>query len=150
MTFNLRDVIAGLLFVAIGGWFVASALDLELGTALRMGPGYFPLILACLLILLGLLVVVRGTRLPPAAIGTVPWRGALLILMAPVLFGLTVRGLGFVPALAIVVLVSSFGSRAMKPVTAVLVTVALTLFSILVFSYGLGLPLRRFGPWLGF
>lgn len=150
MTFNLRDVIAGLLFVAIGGWFVASALDLELGTALRMGPGYFPLILACLLILLGLLVVVRGTRLPPAAIGTVPWRGVLLILMAPVLFGLTVRGLGFVPALAIVVLVSSFGSRAMKPVTAVLVTVALTLFSILVFSYGLGLPLRRFGPWLGF
>lgn len=150
MTFNLRDVIAGLLFVAIGGWFVASALDLELGTALRMGPGYFPLILASLLIFLGLLVVVRGTRHPPVAIGSVPWRGLPLILMAPVLFGLTVRGLGFVPALVIVVLVSSFASRSMKPVTAVLVTVALTLFSIVVFSYGLGLPLRRFGPWLGF
>ena len=75
VTINLRDVAAGILFVAIGGWFVVSALELELGTALRMGPGYFPLVLAGLLILLGALVVIRGIRDRPAHIGSVAWRG---------------------------------------------------------------------------
>jgi hypothetical protein len=150
VTFNLRDVIAGALFVAIGAWFVVSALELEIGTALRMGPGYFPLILAGILILLGVLVVVRAMRDQPAAIGTVAWRGLPFILAAPVVFGLTIRGLGLVPALVLEVLLVCFASRSMRPLTAVCLAVALTAFCVGLFSYGLGLPLRRFGPWLDF
>jgi len=150
VTLNLRDVIAGALFVAIGGWFVVSALELEIGTALRMGPGYFPLILAGILIFLGVLVVVRAIRDRPAKMGKVAWRGLLFILAAPIVFGSTIRGLGLVPSLVLVVLLVSFASRSMRPVTAVCLTVALTAFCVAVFSYGLGLPLRRFGPWLEF
>lgn len=150
MTFNLRDVIAGVLFVAIGAWFVVSALELEIGTALRMGPGYFPLILAGVIVLLGVLIVVRAMRDQPAEIGKVAWRGLPFILAAPIVFGLTIRGLGLVPSLVLVVLLVSFASRSMRPVAAICLTVALTAFCIGLFSYGLGLPLRRFGPWLDF
>lgn len=149
MTLNLRDAAAGAVFVAAGGWFALNALDLEIGSALHMGPGYFPLILAGILVLLGIVIVVRALRDGPGEIGRVPWRGLLFILPAPILFGLTVRGLGMVLALAIVVLLVSFASRATRPLTAAMLTIGLTAFCILVFSFGLGLPQQRFGPWLG-
>jgi hypothetical protein len=41
-------------------------------------------------------------------------------------------------------------SLKMKLPAALLLAVAVTIFSTLVFSYGLGLPFRRFGPWLPF
>lgn len=150
MTVNVRDAAAGALFVGIGGWFAFSALNLDIGTALRMGPGYFPLILAGILIFLGVLIVVRALRADAGEIGPVAWRGLLFILPAPIVFGLTVRGLGMVLALVIIVLLVSHASRSMRPLTAACLAVGLTGFCVLVFSYGLGLPLRRFGPWLNF
>jgi hypothetical protein len=59
-----------------------------------------------------------------------------------------VRGLGLLPAIAIVALISSFASRRMKPVLAAGITVVLTVFCVLVFNVGLGLPIRLIGPWL--
>lgn len=150
MTVNVRDAAAGALFVGIGAWFAYSALNLDIGTAFRMGPGYFPLVLAGILILLGVVIVVLALRAGPGHIGPVAWRGLLFILPAPIVFGLTVRGLGMAPALAVIVLVVAYASRSMRPVTAICLTLALTVFCVGLFSFGLGLPLRRLGPWLGF
>jgi hypothetical protein len=149
MTVNVRDIGAGLIFIAIGILFGLGSIALEIGTALRMGPGYFPLVLAGILVVLGLMILAHGFRHPTAASLAVPWRGLVLILAAPVIFGLTVRGLGLVPAVMLVVLVSAFASRRMSVLLALVLTVALTLFCVLVFSLGLGLPLRLLGPWLG-
>jgi uncharacterized membrane protein len=150
MTVNVRDATAGALFVGIGGWFAFSALNLDIGTAFRMGPGYFPLILAGILTFLGVVIVVRSLRAGTGEIGPVAWRGMLFILPAPIVFGLTVRGLGMVLALVIIVLLVAHASRSMRPLTAACLAVGLTGFCFLVFSYGLGLPLPRFGPWLNF
>ncbi|RUY81986.1 tripartite tricarboxylate transporter TctB family protein, partial [Mesorhizobium sp. M7A.F.Ca.CA.001.10.2.1] len=46
------------LFIGFGAWFALQSLGLEIGTALRMGPGYFPLVLAIVLILLGAVILV--------------------------------------------------------------------------------------------
>jgi hypothetical protein len=148
MTVNIRDIGAGLIFIAIGILFGLGSLELELGTALRMGPGYFPLVLAGILVVLGVVILVQGFGHPTTGALVVPWRGLTLILAAPVVFGLTVRGLGLVPAVMLVVLISAFASRRMSVLLALVLTVALTLFCVLVFSFGLGLPLRLFGPWL--
>jgi hypothetical protein len=72
----------------------------------------------------------------------------LFILPAPIFFGLTVRGLGFVPSIFLTALIAAFASGRMKPLTALVLSAGLTLFSVLVFSYALGLPFQRFGPWL--
>jgi hypothetical protein len=150
MTVNVKDLGAGLIFIVIGLLFARGALNQEIGTALRMGPGYFPLVLAGILVALGVAIVVRGFG-HAAAPGwhVIPWRGLLFILASPIVFGLTVRGLGLAPAVALVVLLSSFASRRMSVPLALALTVGLTMFCVLVFSYGLGLPLRLFGPWLG-
>jgi hypothetical protein len=147
---NLRDLLAGLIFIAIGAFFAIGAGELEIGTALRMGPGYFPLVLACVLMALGLIIAGRSLVAGNALVGALPWRGMALILSAPAVFGLTVRGLGLVPALVVAVLIATFASQRANLLFASLLTLGLTLFCVLVFSYGLGLPLRLFGPWLRF
>lgn len=142
--------LCGALFVVVGLFFLVQSLGLEIGTAFRMGPGYFPLVLSGVLILLGLVILVQSTRAEGEPIGPIAWRGILLILPAPILFGLTVRGLGFVPAIFLSALVASFASSRMTPVVALILSALLTVFSVIVFSYGLGLPFERFGPWLRF
>jgi Tripartite tricarboxylate transporter TctB family len=148
MTFNVKDVGAGLIFIAIGLLFGLGSTGLEIGTSLRMGPGYFPLVLAGFLVALGLAIVAYGFGHTATGPLVVPWRGLVLILAAPVVFGLTVRGLGLAPALVLVVLISAFASRRMSVPVALALSLGLTVFCVLVFSLGLGLPLRLFGPWL--
>ena len=148
-SFDPTDAVAGVLFIGFGLFFgLSSLLQLELGTALRMGPGYAPLVLAGVLLLLGVLILLGSLRSAPEPVGRVAWRGMMFLLPAPILFGLTVRGLGFVPAIFLATLLASFASPRMKPWQAVVLAAAVTLFSTLVFSVALGLPFRRFGPWL--
>ncbi|MBZ9809704.1 MULTISPECIES: tripartite tricarboxylate transporter TctB family protein [unclassified Mesorhizobium] len=140
--------ICAALFIGFGAFFALQSLGLEIGTAFRMGPGYFPLVLAIVLILLGLVILVQAMRFEGDPIGHIAWRGLLFILPAPIFFGLTVRGLGFIPSIFLTALIASFASGRMRPLTAFVLSTALTLFAFVVFSYALGLPFRRFGPWL--
>jgi hypothetical protein len=50
---NQKDFFAGLMFVAFGAAFALGARAYRIGEAARMGPGYFPLVLGCLLAALG-------------------------------------------------------------------------------------------------
>ena len=144
------EALCGAIFIGLGIAFAWQSYELDIGTAFRMGPGYFPLLLALVLIVLGAVIFFRSTRVQGEAIGAIAWRGIFFILPAPIFFGFTVRGLGFVPALFFSALIASFASHKMRPVMAVLLSVAITVFSVAVFNYGLGLPFQRFGPWLKF
>lgn len=144
------DVAAGLLLIAIALFFGWQAADLEIGTTRRMGPGFFPMALCGLLLLLGIIVLFNAFRHKGEAFGKIAWRGMAFILPAPIFFGLTVRGLGFVPALFFTTLIAAQASVRMRPLSAVLLAIGVTFISTLVFSYALGLPFRRFGPWLPF
>ncbi|YBV97637.1 tripartite tricarboxylate transporter TctB family protein [Phyllobacteriaceae bacterium JZ32] len=149
LSINARDGLCAALFIALGAFFALQSFGLELGSAFRMGPGYFPLLLSGLLVILGLVILVQATQYEAEPIGPVAWRGILFILPAPIVFGLTIRGLGFVPAVFLTAMTAAFASRRMKPGIALLLAGGLTIFSVIVFSYALGLPFRRFGPWLG-
>ncbi|MEO9339134.1 tripartite tricarboxylate transporter TctB family protein [Mesorhizobium sp. SB112] len=142
--------LCGAIFVGAGLFFLMQSLDLEIGTAFRMGPGYFPLVLACIMIILGIVIFVQALRVEGEPIGHIAWRGMAFILFAPIFFGLTVRGLGFVPAIFFTGLIAAFASSRMKPGVALLLVAGLTIFSVVVFSYALGLPFQRFGPWVRF
>ena len=150
MSFDTTNAICGAIFIGLGGFFVYQCLGLELGTAVRMGPGYFPLVLAVILTLLGVVIVVQSARVEGEPLGPLAWRGMAFILPAPVFFGLTVRGLGFVPSLFFTALIAAFASGRMKPLTGLALAVGITVFSVAVFSYALGLPFQRFGPWVRF
>lgn len=148
MTVNVKDVAAGLVFIALGALFAAGSLVVELGTPLRMGPGFFPLILAGLLVIIGAAIILQGFQHGREAITDAPWRGILFLSAAPVVFGATVRGVGLVLAVALVAAISAFASRRMSLPLAAAVMAGLTLFCVLIFHYVLNLPIRLFGPWL--
>jgi hypothetical protein len=148
LSLDRPNALCAALFIGFGVFFLAQSLTLKIGTAFRMGPGYFPLVLSGVLILLGLTILVQAVRLKGERVGPIAWRGMAFILPAPVFFGLTVRGLGFVTALFLTALIAAFASQRMRPGLALLVAAGLTLFATIVFSYALGLPFRRFGPWL--
>jgi hypothetical protein len=145
---NSRDAASGAIFLALGALFALGALGLEIGSAFRMGPGFFPLLLASALMGLGFLSIAGSLGAPSRPFKGLPWRGLVLIVSAPVVFGLTVRGLGLLPGIALVVATASFASRNMSVRLALALTAGLTLFCVLVFGIGLKLPIALLGPWL--
>ena len=56
------DIAAGLFFMALGGFFGWQALQMEIGTSIRMGPGYFPMVLSAILYAPGSLLYVWARR----------------------------------------------------------------------------------------
>jgi hypothetical protein len=149
----VTDILAGLIFVAFGLAFAITSLSYELGTPLRMGPGYFPLALGGLLVLLGLLIVGKGFISSSGAegrFGSVPWRGLILLVVAVLFFGLTVRGLGLVPTTAVTALLTALASYRTGILAAMAIAAGLTVLCVLIFVLALQLRLPLFGPWLPF
>ena len=148
---SFPDVLAGGIFVLIGGAFVVGSLGYELGTPLRMGPGYFPLLVGAIVAALGLAIVLKGLIAGEViAFGAIPWRAVAAIVLALLFFGFTVDGLGFVPTSAVTALVTTLASSRVRPLRAVLIAIGLTVASTLIFVVGLQLRIPLWGPWLGF
>lgn len=145
-----KDSAAGLIFIAIGGFFAIDALlHLRLGSAFSMGPGYFPLILGALLAGLGTAILVAGLRQASQPFGPVPWRGAGLTLGAIAIFAVCVRGAGFGPSLALALLMVGRASGKLSWTATLVLTVVLTVLSVLLFVEALGLPYPVIGKWIG-
>jgi len=148
---SFPDVLAGGIFVLIGGAFAVGALGYELGTPLRMGPGAFPLLVGAAMAALGLAIVIKGLIAGEVvSFGSIPWRAVGVIVLALVFFGYSVRGLGFVPASVVTALLTSLASRRLRLLTALALATGLTAASTLIFVVGLRLPIPLFGPWLPF
>ncbi len=145
---GLKDVVAGGVFIAFGLAFAVGALAYNIGTPLRMGPGYFPLALGVLLVGLGIGIIVKGAVAGEGGIGGLEWRAVVLITAGLVFFGLTVRGLGVVVALFGAVLLGALGRSRTSRVEAVAIAGGLTALSVVIFIGLLQLRLPLVGPWL--
>ena len=147
---DLANGLSGAIFICTGAFFAVQAYALGIGSAMQMGSGFFPMLLSIVLIVLGLVLILRGLRAESEPVGEFAVRGILLILPSPIVFGLTINTLGFMPALFLTCFVACFASVRMTVVMAVLVSAAVTTFSIIVFSYALNLPYPLLGTWLDF
>jgi Tripartite tricarboxylate transporter TctB family len=145
----LMDILAGAVFIVIGLAFATGSLAYDIGSPLRMGPGYYPLLLGAILVGLGLLVIGRGVLTGEGErIGEVDWRAVALITAALLFFGLTIRGLGVVGALFGSSLLAALGRSATSIRDALIIAVGLTALSIAIFIGALRLRLELFGSWL--
>ncbi len=144
-----KDFWTGLIYVGFGAAALWIGADYKFGTAGRMGPGYFPKVLASLLILLGAVSLVRSLVVKGTPISEVLWRPLILILLATALFAFLLPRAGVVVALLSLSLVSAAASREFRfdwRATAGLV--GLIAFCVLVFVKGLGVPMPITGSWL--
>jgi hypothetical protein len=103
-----QDFWSGLMFMAFGIAFAWGATNYTVGEGARMGPGYFPLVLGCLLTLIGLFIVFEAMVVETEdgeKIGKFAWKPLGFIIGSNVVFGLCLGGipkLG-IPALGLIV-----------------------------------------------
>ena len=136
-----KDFYAGLLFVAFGVFAIIVAWNYPLGTAARMGPGYFPRLLGILLIVLGgalSLTALRG-RGPP--LPGWKWRPVSIVLLSVVAFGLVLTHAGLVLSTIGLIAVASTASREFRFKEALVSGLLLAALSVGVFVIGLKLQL---------
>ena len=145
----MKDLLAGLIYIFFGLSAILIARDYNMGTAFKMGPAYFPTALSILLIVVGSISVLRAFVLPGTPIGAISLKGLALVTASIVVFGLVVRGAGLAIALPLLLFISAAGSVKFSWQTMSMVAVGLTIFCILVFVKGLGVPLPIIGPWVG-
>jgi len=144
-----KDFYAGLLYVFFGASAFVIARDYNMGTAFRMGPAYFPTVLSVLLIVIGGLSVIRAFIATGSPIGRIALSGLLWITASVVLFGFLVRGAGMIVALPLLVVSSASASAKFRWRPTIVMALGLTIFCVLVFLKGLGIPLPVIGPWFG-
>lgn len=149
-SFSTKDMVSGGIFVAAGAYFALEALNYEVGTAFRMGPGFMPLLLGGVLAALGLAVAASGWKKPDVERPlSPPWRAMALIIGTVIFFGATIRGLGFVPVVMVSSFAAAMSSRLNSPLFALMLAVTLTVMCTIIFVIGLGMTVPWFGPWLG-
>jgi hypothetical protein len=136
-----KDFWSGVMFLGVGLFFIAWAMTYyQMGTAVRMGPAYFPTLLGGLLAFLGLIVlaesfVAEGPKVPQFA-----FRPLVMISIGCVAYGYLMKPLGLVLATAALVYISALGGHEFKWKEVTVLYVILIVFSWLVFVKGLTLP----------
>lgn len=145
-----QDFWTGVMYVFFGGGAVLLSRDFGMGTAARMGPGYFPTVLGAMLMLFGVIALLRSFVRPGEAIGAIAWKPVVLVTGAVVAFAFLLQTGGLILALAALILVSAAASSKFKfEMRATLAMVGLITFCSLVFVKGLGVPMPLFGSWFG-
>ena len=141
-----KDFVAGLLFVAVGIAAIVIGSNYPLGTAARMGPGYFPRILGILLIVLGAALALRALRLNGPKLPGWHWRPTLIVLGSVVLFGAIVRTVGVALSTVLLIVTASAASHEFRPRESLIAGVLLAALAVGVFVIGLQLQLPIW-PW---
>ncbi len=132
------------MLIAIGAAAMVIARGYPMGTALRMGPGYFPTALGAVLCLFGLYLVVRGVRTSEMIEGDWSLRALVVLPLSLILFGVLIDRAGFIPALIVLIIGSAAARQEFRLGEVVLLAIVLTLFCVAVFIWGLGLPYPLF------
>jgi hypothetical protein len=135
------DFWCGLLFAAIGIAAMVLAQNYRFGSAARMGPGFFPMMLGGLLAVLGLALTVPalfrdGERLPRLRL-----RPFVMVLLGIAAFGASLEYLGFAVAVLALVLVGGLADPELRPLETAGVALFMMVFSIGIFVGLLGMPL---------
>ncbi len=145
---NPKDFFAGVFLLCVVAVYVLGLFDLRIGSLSRPGPGYFPLILTALLFIFAVAILINGFRSKGEPVGAISWRAVFYITAPVIFFGATIKGLGFVLALAITVIFTCMASTQWSWRSALVTAAVLVVFSYIVFIWGLGLPVALCGSWL--
>jgi hypothetical protein len=136
-----KDFWAGVMFCAFAAVGILAARGYSIGSAGKMGPGYFPLWLGGVLGVLGAILIGRSLALDGEPVPRFHLLPLAVIAVAVCLFGLLIEPLGLVVALAVLTVLTAWAGPQFRLTEAVALAVALIIFSVGVFVYALGLPL---------
>lgn len=147
---NAKDFWAGLMFIVFGLAFILVSRNYAMGSAVRMGPAYFPTMLGFLQLALGLVIFVRSflSKVEDGAVARLHMKPLFIILGSVILFAVLLKPAGLVIAICTLIIVSTFGGADFRLKEVLISTAILAIGSVVVFYYGLGLPFNLW-PELG-
>lgn len=131
------DLLASAIFIGLGTLVLWSTRDLTVGSAAMMGPGYMPMMIGSLVIILGLVVGLIGLFKGGEPIGTVQLRPLVILLASVAGFALAAESAGFIIAAAGLIIFGSTADREWRVREVLISSALLTLFGLVVFIYGL-------------
>ena len=147
-----KNVLAGLLFIAMAALGLWLSRDYPIGTALRMGTGYVPRLLCWLLLGLGAIVLVQGLReaqdaRPPSSADVSALRPVIFVTASLVIFGLSIERLGLVVSILLLIGVGAVAARGLRPLETLAAALVLIILSWGIFILGLGLTIPVWPEW---
>jgi Tripartite tricarboxylate transporter TctB family len=142
-----KDFWAGVMFCGFAAVGILAARGYSLGSAGKMGPGYFPLWLGGALAALGAILIGRSLVLDGEPVPRFHLLPLTIIAAAVCLFGLMIEPLGLVAALAVLTVLTAWAGPQFRLGETLALTIALIVFSVGVFVYALGLPLAIWPSW---
>ena len=151
-----QDWWAGWMFIAFGLFFIVVALGTpefidrivgarlipgyQMGSSVRMGPAYFPVVLGGILAFLGLLVLLDSIAEEGPKVAKFHFRPVLFIAASSLAFAYLLKPLGLVFASVALVFISAYGGHEFNWKEVAVMSVVLVIFSVLVFVEALVLP----------
>jgi hypothetical protein len=141
-----KDFNAGIMFMGIGAFFAIGARSYPIGSAVRMGPAYFPTMLGWILVGLGLIIFIRAFFMPGEPLTKTNLRPLVFILVSVAGFGLLLETTGLAVASLVVMVISAMGGWDFRWKEQLVNAVFLAALNIGTFYYGLGLPFKLW-PW---
>ena len=145
-----KDLLAGRMFIVIGVVFWVGAGNYQMGSAARMGPGWFPSVLGAIMTFLGVLIAGLGLKNQAQWTATEgigwTWRPVIILTAAVVLFGFALPTLGMVVAIIFLTFVSGIAAHDKEYKSLAMITVIMCIFCAAVFVWGLKLQMKLF-PW---
>jgi hypothetical protein len=138
---SAQDFGAAIVFILIGAAGLYFASDLAVGSAARMGPGYFPRLLSAIIFVIGFIVGVRALSVDGPPIERIPLRPVAVVVVCVVAFGYLIERLGVAITAALLILVAAYARRGARLSEAIPLALAMSVFVIGVFVYALGQPL---------
>jgi putative tricarboxylic transport membrane protein len=147
-----KDVLAGLLFIAVAALGLWLSRDYPIGTALRMGTGYVPRLLCWLLLGLGAIILVQGLReaqdaRPLSSDDVSALRPVVFVTASLVIFGLSIERLGLVVSILLLIGVGAVAARGLRPLETLAAALVLIVLSWGIFILGLGLTIPVWPEW---
>lgn len=141
---DYRDIIGGGIMLAFGLFCAIYAQEhYKLGSAVRMGPGWFPMYLGYLLAIVGAVIMIPAFFRKGEAI-EMQYKATVLLTLGVFLFAASIKTIGLVPAVALQMAVSVAADDKLGVKGAAILTACTVAVIYLVFSVGLELNLEAF------
>jgi hypothetical protein len=152
-----KNVLSGLMFIAIAAIGLWASRNYPVGTALRMSSGYVPRLLCWLLAGLGVIVLVQGvleTHPPEPAHEPTPEDGVIaqlrpvaVVTLALISFGLALETFGLALSILLLVMIASVATRELKLWETLAAAAGLSVLTFVIFILGLGLTIPVWPDW---
>lgn len=136
-----KDRLSGLLFLTIGLFVVYQSTGYAFGDLLRMGPGFFPVMIGCALILVGASIFVTSLRTPGEIVSSFAWWPLTLMTGSIIIFAFALERFGLIASTIILVVLASVASRPFRWRSTILLCGGTVAIAVILFRYALGLPI---------